>query len=95
MSGWFGGSEMTAKEWETLYKFTTVMQRDHFTKLISDLASEEKRGADLMEAYQEYIKLLCAELDEIIPMVHVHGWRSKRYEAGEACRAKIAALGGK
>lgn len=46
----------------------------------------------LIEAYEEYIKLLVVELEEVLPLAVSHGWRSSRYETGKMCRRKIAAL---
>lgn len=37
----------------------------------------------------DYIDHLSAELDEIAPMAHAHGWRSSRVAEGERLRAAI------
>ncbi len=50
-----------------------------------DLAAANEQIA----ARDEYIKLLGEEIDEIAGIVHVHGWRSSRGEAGKACRNRI------
>jgi len=43
----------------------------------------------LIAAYDEYIALLGAELDELSGFAATHGWKSTRYEAGRLCRRKI------
>ena len=43
----------------------------------------------LIEAYDNYIKLLVEELDETVSIASVHGWKSKRAELGVMCREEI------
>ena len=54
---------------------------------------------ELVQALEEYITLLGKELDEVIPMAAVHGWKSTRFEEGKKLRALISAqrekMGGK
>jgi hypothetical protein len=45
----------------------------------------------LVELLEEYIKLLGDELSDAMPFLHVHGWQSKRVEAGQIMRDKIQA----
>ena len=47
---------------------------------------------ELVQALEEYIVLLGKELDEVIPMAAVHGWKSSRYEEGKVARRKIQRL---
>ncbi len=47
--------------------------------------------ARLVDAFIEYQKLLCEELDELVPIASAHGWKSLRYEEGVRLRAKIDA----
>jgi len=47
------------------------------------------RIKSLTFAYEKYMKLLGAELDEIAPLASAHGWKSSRYEEGKQCRARI------
>ena len=51
-----------------------------------------KIQAYLLEAQEEYIKLLTEELGELSIMASVHGWKSSRYEQGQALRDKIDML---
>jgi hypothetical protein len=51
----------------------------------------EKMDA-LINALEDYIVLLGKELDEVIPMASVHGWKSSRWEEGKAARRKIQRL---
>ena len=43
----------------------------------------------LIKLLENYIILLKAELDEVVPMAHVHGWKSKRYAEGVEIRRLI------
>ena len=45
---------------------------------------------ELEKCQDEYIKLLIDELDELVGMAAVHGWRSTRFEKGVELRSKIA-----
>lgn len=47
---------------------------------------------ELIEAYEEYIKLLGDELSDVVSLAYIHGWRSTRYESGKTCREKIDIL---
>jgi hypothetical protein len=46
----------------------------------------------LVEAKNEYIKILSDELDDVFGIAHAHGWRSKLAKEGQAARNKIAEL---
>ena len=46
----------------------------------------------IITAYKEYVDLLAAEIDELVPVAHVHGWKSTGYEKGKRLRAKIKEL---
>ncbi len=46
----------------------------------------------LIEAYEEYVKLLTDEITELAGAAYVHGWRSSRFEKGAELRAKIEEL---
>lgn len=48
----------------------------------------------LIALHQEYEQLLGNEINEIVALGYVHGWRSTRYEQGKQLRANIKALGG-
>ncbi len=46
----------------------------------------------LLEALQEYIRLLNTELTELVGTAAIHGWRSHRVEQGKELRNKIEEL---
>lgn len=46
----------------------------------------------LLLAQQEYIDLLCKELDELAGLASSHGWKSHRVEDGKELRKKIEQL---
>jgi len=50
------------------------------------------RLTPLLLAQQEYIDLLCEELDELAGLAYSHGWKSSRVEEGEKLRQKIEQL---
>lgn len=45
--------------------------------------------AKIETAYDKYITLLGAELEELVPIASSHGWKSSRYDAGIECRKEI------
>lgn len=47
--------------------------------------------SELIEAYEEHIKLLVDEINEI-GYAASHGWKTSRYEIGKTQREKIALL---
>ena len=57
---------------------------------VQDKLAEAKK--ELIEAYNEYIKLLVDELNSMGGLAIVHGFQSSRVEAGERCRAKIQSI---
>lgn len=46
--------------------------------------------AKVVKAYEDYRVLLEDEIDELVSMVFVHDWESKRYEAGVKLRAALS-----
>jgi hypothetical protein len=53
---------------------------------------ERKQVRSLIKVYDGYIELLNAELEEIIVLATLHGWKSHRYEDGLKMRNRIAEL---
>jgi hypothetical protein len=47
---------------------------------------------ELIQAYEEYIKLLGDEISELVSFAEAHGWRSSRHQDGVKCREKIDLL---
>ena len=63
--------------------------------LPKDGISEEDRLIGYVDYISElisYIGLLGKELDAVVPLAHVHGWRSTRHEEGKEARAKLDEL---
>ena len=46
----------------------------------------------LVDALDNYIRILGNELNDCVTIAHVHGWRSTRVAEGEKVRKEIAAL---
>jgi len=46
----------------------------------------------LIEKLEEYIKLLGLEIDDLVGIAYVHGWRSEHVEQGKKLREEIKAL---
>ena len=53
---------------------------------------EKMKAKEIIYALEEYQKLLCDELDEVVGMAAVHGWKSRRHEQGSQMRENIAKL---
>lgn len=47
---------------------------------------------ELIETYDNYIRLLIGELEDLVSLGASHGWKSTRHEAGKLYREKIKAL---
>jgi len=62
-----------------------------YNKCLSEVGELEcpRVPSELIKAFQEYIVLLGKELDEVVPMASVHGWKSSRFEEGKKIREKI------
>jgi hypothetical protein len=56
------------------------------------MKKEAERSQKLIEALEEYAKLLGEELDEVIGFVNVHQWKSSRHEKGKELRERIVQL---
>jgi hypothetical protein len=77
-----------------------TIHRGEFLELSKKLAglfaaAPAYKGGDwmaLVEAKNEYIKILSDELDDVFGIAHAHGWRSKLAKEGQAARNKIAEL---
>lgn len=44
---------------------------------------------EVIEAQDDYIALLGAEIDDMVGLLYVHGWRSTRVAEGEEARERI------
>ena len=47
---------------------------------------------EIEKALCEYVYLLEKELEEVVPIAYVHGWRSNQAEKGQEARDKIGRL---
>jgi hypothetical protein len=45
---------------------------------------------ELVDAYEDFIRVLGEEINDMHGLCYVHGWRSKRGEIGQQCRERIA-----
>ncbi len=75
--------------WQPEFGADQHIFKEHLTTIIQ---SECTTRDELIKEYEQYIKLLGEELDEVTTMVSVHGWKSKRVEAGLICRDRISNL---
>lgn len=55
-------------------------------------AMDKIRLEKLVESYKKYVDLLNEEINSLIGVASVHGWRSRNVEAGQNCRAEIESL---
>lgn len=66
---------------------------DHESELAAHLLEQElKRANRVVQAQEEYIELLVKEIESMVAIAYVHGWRSDNHEKGARVREKIAAL---
>ena len=72
----------------TIYDPIGVLQ-DRATEKLLSLISQHYVAKSELQLYEEYIKLLKDELDEVCPIAYTHGWRSNRYEQGKKLRDAI------
>lgn len=56
------------------------------------LAARREVAEEMIKVYDSYIKLMCAELDELVGIATAHGWKSHRYKEGVKCREAIESL---
>lgn len=56
------------------------------------MSPKEQELSRLVEKQREYINLLVEELDELVSIASVHGWKSSRVEEGERLRSEISSL---
>ena len=65
-------------------------------KILNETVQLLKQSQDLnndyIEILEQYNLLLIAELNEVVPIASVHGWKSSRYEQGKLLRDKIEVL---
>lgn len=100
LKNWKGSRNLTPDEWYRLMKdFAEEHAKDEFRiyletvdSMAKDLSKCRIKKRKLTEAYQEYITLLGKEIDELVPLIAMKGWKSKRYEAGINARQKIDSL---
>lgn len=71
------------------YDNAASQEQETFEHGRASTLSEVRR---IVEAYEEYIKLLGEELDELVYMATAHGWKSSRYDKGVVCRENIKHL---
>lgn len=76
-----------------------MQEKIHDTiKRIKEILTKHKNGQvdtvvrQLIDEYDNYIKLLSEELEETIIYAWTHGWKSSRHNAGAVARNKINSL---
>lgn len=62
---------------------------ERLSKLLKSQSEIIQAAHDLIRVKDEYLQLLCDELNELVPLAHVHGWKSTRHEQGNEFRFKI------
>ena len=56
------------------------------------VAANNAKWRELVDAKDEYIKLLADELESTVLLAYSHGWRSTSYEKGVEIRQKIESI---
>ncbi len=85
------GSADDSNDWINDRRYFCNKQLSHCKPLIEARVRRET----LIEAttiYGEYIKLLVDELNDLVGIASLHGWKSSRYEDGIRLREKLATL---
>lgn len=56
------------------------------------MSYSESKSDDLIETLEEYNRLLITEIESMVTLAHVHGWRSDNVEKGKELRLKIEGI---
>lgn len=64
----------------------------HYHKWYCHQMDENITNRKLIKAQREYIELLGDEIDDLVGVAHIHGWKTKRLEQGEKLRNTIKEL---
>lgn len=73
-------------------KLFDYMSNEHVNEMQATAKPNVSGELQLIEALEQYIDVLVQELNEVVVMAAVHGWRSSRFETGEQLRNKITEL---
>ncbi len=91
---------MTAREQITEILQTLDTEEDKVSETLFTVYPDEmyeicnlvNNKMKLIAALDEYVNLLGEELNEVVPLAHVHGWKTQRFEKGKEMREKIDKL---
>lgn len=56
---------------------------------IRGLTNDYIIACHIKKAYEEYVKMLGEEIDSLVGIAFVHGWKSKNIKRGDELRAKV------
>lgn len=73
-------------------EYVNLQSMEYARNRIAELEAEVKRLNEKISKMSEYIGLLTDELNDVVPMASVHGWKSNRFEAGQNLRDQIKSL---
>jgi hypothetical protein len=74
------------------YKVNNARHKEILNAMEEYASQQCQKRDEIIKAQDEYIKLLTDELDEVVVLMSVHGWKSHRYEQGKQLRNKIEQL---
>ena len=85
------------KKWESVKDDHEGAMQDYIKACLDSAVKLEQAAVDaslkdvneLLAAYDDYLKLLGEEIDGLVGLAPVHGWKSSRYEQGCICRERI------
>ncbi len=94
--------EIDGAKWEEMYK-ASHKENESLKAQVEALSKERDSAFEKMikaqtdmwkltNEYEEYAKLLVDELNEVVGIAAVHGWKSSRAEEGYRMRQKIQEL---
>jgi hypothetical protein len=87
-------AQQTAVEWlvDQVEDFIGLIPID-IIQQAKEMEKQQKQCAlKIIEAQNQYIALLCKEIDSAVSIAYVHGWRSNLVEEGENMRNEINLL---
>jgi GTP1/Obg family GTP-binding protein len=65
---------------------------DRIKELELQVKTKDALLAQAVKFYDEYIDILVDELNEVVSLACVHGWKTTRYEVGQSYRSRIFIL---
>lgn len=80
-------------EWKTSHeRIKEIREAVDCYESVSQPSQVKREFTELEAAQAEYIALLLMEIDSLVGIAHVHGWKSQLVELGKRCRDRVVEL---